>query len=129
MSDDVALKKLTPAQCRVVAGLLSGLNYTTIAQQAGVSEPTIDRWVKLEQVQNALAAAKRHTIELAGNRLVFASRLAIDTLIEVMQDSETPPGVKVRAAEAVIGNMLRVVEVSDLQRRLDELEAEDNEIA
>ena len=52
---------------------------------------------------------------------------ATATMAEIMEDGQNPASVRVSAADAVLRHALRYVEAADILRRLDALEAAQND--
>jgi hypothetical protein len=54
--------------------------------------------------------------------LAHATTAAVTTLLNVMVDPSTPASTKVRAADSVMSNAARAIEIEDIKARVSELE-------
>jgi hypothetical protein len=116
-------EKLSPKQERTIACLLTAPSITAAAQQAGIGERTLLRWLALAPFQAAYREARRMVVQQAVVQVQHATGTAVSTLLAVMQDSASPPSAKVRAAQVVLEMALRAVELEDLEVRIAALEA------
>ena len=124
MSENVAPKKLSPRQNKALAVLLLGCTKQEAAAVAGVTPKTIERWTG-ENVafHDELQRRSGQAVQDATRRLTGTLDMAVDVFREVMEDKETPASVRLRAGNYAATHALRLLEVSEVLRRLDELEA------
>jgi len=113
---------LTPLQMRAVAGLLGGNSIQESANLAGCSENAVDRWLKLPQFQEALNQGKKSAFNVACLKLGNAFSLSVDTLVSLMEDKETTTGYRIKCADLILQNALRVAEIQDMNERLSQIE-------
>jgi hypothetical protein len=106
----------------VIAALLSQRSVEDAARAAGVAATTLSRWMKLPEFQDEYRLARRQAVSQSTARLQQASGAAVTTLLKVMLDKDSPPASKIRAAEMVIEQSLRGVELDDVEARLARLE-------
>lgn len=95
-------RKLTPLQEQVIETLADGANVTEAAQQANVDRTTVYRWK-----ENPVFAAELNREKLERRekiRSAYCALLddALRTARKVMMSSYTPPGVRLKAAMAVL---------------------------
>lgn len=114
--------KLTPLQTRACAALLAGNSIEDAAKEAGCSSVSIDRWLKISEFQSLLNAGKRACFEVASTKLSRGASRAADTLTGVLDDPDASPSVRIRAAEIILSNAVKLSELSDMQNRLTLLE-------
>lgn len=112
---------LTPRQRRGVAALLTAKTVTAAADQAGVSERTINRWIKQPGFIRELRQAQAAIIDQLAGRLVAGTGQALDTLADLMQSAESE-SVRRQAAGQWLELCLTIREQTDLERRITELE-------
>ena len=116
--------KLGRKKEEVIAALLSQPNVDQAARVAGIGARTLWRWMKEPEFDAAYRAAKRAAFGQAIARLQQGASAAATTLLKVMIDPGTPPSVKVRAAECVMNQATRAIEIQDIEARVAALEKE-----
>ncbi len=116
-------QKLTHKQERAVASLLVTSTLAEAAKQAGISEPTLWRWLKHEEFQAAYRAARRETVAQVVAQLQRASGEAVEALRTIMANPASRDGVRVTAARAILELAFKAVELEDIESRLTSLEA------
>ena len=107
---------------RTIAALLSTTTIAEAADMTGVSTRTIQRWQEDPVFRDELSKQEGEAVTIVSRRLVALADIAVETIKDILRDKEIPPGVKLRASEAVLTNLLRLREMVDLDRRLTELE-------
>jgi hypothetical protein len=114
---------LSSKQRRAIRALISKSTIKLAAQDCGTSEPTIYRWLNEADFRSALTAAESAAIDNASRRLVTLTDSAINVVTVLMADPAVHPAIRLRAAIAVIENMLRLRELRTIEERLAALEA------
>jgi len=115
-------QKLSRKQELAVASLLTQPTIVAAAEKTGVSEATLNRWMKREEFKEAFREARRDAVSQAVARLHQACAAAVATLVGVMADDSAPTGCRVSAAKTILEMAMRAVEVEELECRLVELE-------
>jgi len=113
---------LTTRQRRAVAALLTERNVTAAAKKANVGERTLFTWFADSRFRLAVREAEGDAIDAASRRLVGLADGAIDALSAVLADQESGAAVKLRAAEAILGHLLKLRELGTLEARIAALE-------
>jgi uncharacterized membrane protein (DUF106 family) len=72
--------------------------------------------------QRAYRQAKRQVVQQAITKLQRSSGEAVEVLRKIMNDSTKPPGPRVTAARTILDMAVRVVELEDLESRVEEIE-------
>lgn len=106
--------------------LLSYLSLPTLraaANAANISEDTGQRWLKLPEVHDRYEALKQEYIDASLTNLLKHTDQAIATLAKHMTNEDTPAGVQLRAAQLILEQVIELHKMSDLERRLAEIEA------
>lgn len=114
--------KLTPKQYKAIESLLTSGNASEAAIAAGVSRDTLYRWLKDDTFKKALIEAEGEALASLSRALVAMGEDAAATLRAAMADKAAPTGPKLRAADIVLGRLLQLRELVDLEERLSELE-------
>lgn len=116
-------KRLTPKQTKALDALLDGKSQQAAADAAGVNRKTIMRWVSEPLFWDTLNSHSQKAVHIATRRLSSTLDMSVDIMREVMEDTSAPAGVRLRAARYAADCALRLLEVSDILLRLEELEA------
>jgi hypothetical protein len=116
-------EKRTRQQEAAIVALLTAPTLTEAALQAGISEPTLRRWLQRDDFQTAYREARRALMSQAMARLQQVTGTAITTLEAIMGDAEATSSSRVSAARAVLELAVRVAELGDLEARVTALEA------
>lgn len=106
-----------------LSALMTETTLQKAAKIAGVSEVTLWRWLKEKDFSEAYRELKREAVSQAVTRLQQISCKAVETLKEVMENEESPASVRVNAAKSILEMAVKAVELDDITKRLEELEA------
>ncbi len=112
--------KLSRTQEKAIAALLSTRTIGEAAKVCGVNDATMWRWLQLPDFQAAYRAARRQVVERAITELQAAASEAVETLKRNLHCEQ--PNVEIRAAQIVLEQAVRGVELIDLQERVERLE-------
>lgn len=113
--------KVSPHQDRAIVGLLKEKSTAAAADYAGVNERTLRRWMAEDEgFIEGYREARRRALEHAIARLERASAKAADALEDNLDCGK--PSVVARSAVAILTLAMRGHEMTDVERRLEELE-------
>ena len=107
-----------------IAALLTQRNVEDAARAAGIGTRTLLRWLKLPEFQAAYRQARREAFGQCIARLRQGASAAATTLLKTMIDPATPASVRVRAAECVMNQATKAIEIEDIEARVAALEKE-----
>jgi hypothetical protein len=107
-----------------IAALLTQRNVEDAARAAGIGTRTLLRWLKLPEFQAAYRQARREAFGQCIARLQQGASAAATTLLKTMIDPATPASVRVRAAECVMNQATKAIEIEDIEARVAALEKE-----
>ena len=107
---------------QAIAALLSYKNLETAARAVGISATTLQRWTKDPEFDLAYRKARRAAFRASIDRLEEASGAAVTTVLKIMVDPKVSAGTRLRAAEVVLSQGAKVVEIENIEARLAELE-------
>lgn len=114
---------LTHKQRRAIPALLSAPTVEDAAALAGVSRESLYRWLRSDpRFRDELHAAEAAALAETSRRLVGLAGRALATIAGVMDDESASATVRLRAAESVLGHLLRVRELVTLEERITALE-------
>jgi translation initiation factor 2 alpha subunit (eIF-2alpha) len=105
-----------------IAALLVQRNVEEAAKSVGIGPATLLRWMKDPEFDAAYRAAKRAAYGQSVARLQQGAPAAVTTLMKTMIDPNTPPSVKVRAAETILNHAFKGIELEDVVVRVANLE-------
>jgi hypothetical protein len=109
------------ARAKAVVLLARGTSTDKVGEQVGVSGRTIRRWAEAPDFRTEVDAARRALLAEAVAALGAAARDAVATLHEALTDDS--PGIRVRAAVALLGALPNVAEYAELNDRIAALES------
>jgi hypothetical protein len=101
------------------------LRWPTVAQAArkcGLAERTLWRYLEDDVFKAELRKRQDKAVAQTTAALVGMSGDAIEALRDLLQDPETPPGVKARVALGWLQERRKAVELDDLAQRIGALE-------
>jgi hypothetical protein len=117
------MSDLTTKQAAAIAALLEGNNQAGAATAAGVTKRTLQRWLTDPTFTTALREGSDGAIRAASARLAALAEHAVTSIAVTMHQPTTPgAGVRLRAADALLGHALRIREHADILERLAQLE-------
>lgn len=105
--------------------MLALLQKPTIAEAAkavGVGEATLYNWLRDEVFQKSYRALKQEIVGHSVTRLQKASSLAVDALVEIVQDKDKPSSVRVMSARSILDFSNKGVEYESLQESIQAFE-------
>ena len=114
-------EKRTRKREQAIAALLTAPSVAEAAGRAGLGEATLRRWLREPGFAAAYRAARRHTLEPVVGRLQQAASAAVETLERNL--AAQAESVQVRAAQLVLEQAFKGVELMDLAERVEALEA------
>jgi hypothetical protein len=94
---------LSPIQLQAIDGLMLGEKLVHLSKRLDIPYDTLWRWTKNEIFAGELNRRKRELVEASQSRILSASRMAIDTLIEGMRDPD--PNIKIRCAQTILSRL------------------------
>lgn len=122
MSENGTLKTLAPAQRKAIEALLTCGNVASAALAADVGRTTIYRWMKEDLFTSELRIAEQEAVAGLARALAGLGDSAAEALRAALQPDQKM-SVRLRASEVVIGNLLRLRELVELEARISALEA------
>ena len=118
------MSDLTTKQRAAIAALLEGQTQATAAVAAGVGRQTVSRWLNEPAFSAALLDGSDGAMRAASARLAAMTEHAIGAMTATMEQPAQPgAAVKLRAADALLSQALKIREHADVLERLAALEA------
>jgi AcrR family transcriptional regulator len=116
-----AVDELTQRKERALEAVLSHLTLKEAARAAGVSEPTLWRYMRDETFTRRLREARAASVTYTSGRLQGASAEAVKILQHLMRREDAPLQPRIAAARAVLEFSFRARVVDELQAEVDRL--------
>lgn len=114
---------LKSEQFRAIAALVTVGTVTAAAEAAGRAPKTIHAWLKQDDFKAVLREAEAAALDQLSRELVGLASEAVSTLRATMASATVSAGIKVRAAEVVLSNLLKLRELYTIEQRLAALES------
>jgi DNA-binding transcriptional MerR regulator len=93
---------LSPVQAQVVAALAAGASISAAAKAAGVHRSTVHNWLNEPDFSTQFDTSRQDYVESIRDQVRYLSALALDTIRQLLENPETPPSVRLRAAQLVL---------------------------
>ena len=107
---------------QLILALLQQPSWERAASAIGVSAVTAWRISKTPEFQREYRQARRESMEQSARRLQQGCSVAALTLIKIMMDPNSPAASRLRAADSIISHSKSLLELEDLDVRLQLLE-------
>lgn len=108
---------------QILAALIACGSIRAAAKSAGVAESTIRNRLNDPDFREMYDKAKGEILTEACDALSARLTLAVDSLCDVLEDNKSPVTAKITAADGILRHGLRYIEAANILRRLDALEA------
>ncbi|HMV83001.1 MAG TPA: phBC6A51 family helix-turn-helix protein [Blastocatellia bacterium] len=112
--------ELTAKQEKAIIALLDKPTIREAALSLNVGEATLWRWLQDPEFQRAYRAARRQVVEHSISELQAATSEAVATLKRNLTCGNQ--SVEVRAAQIILDQSVKAVELVDLAERVEDLE-------
>jgi hypothetical protein len=109
-----------------IAALLTEETHERAAARAGISPPTLQRWLRLPAFQDAYRRARREVLERTVATLLAAGGEAVKTLKDALKANNWH--ARIRAAIAVLSLSAKGLETYDLAEQVEQLRAQVEEL-
>ncbi len=119
--------ELTPKQKRFALELVQSRTLTEAAQRAGISISTAKRYKQDPLVRAYIEQLAHELLDDLALRLRQAGIQAVETLHRVMVEGDSW-SARIRAADSILGHLLKVVELVELERRVQAIERQLREV-
>ncbi len=97
------LPALTPLEAQVLAALEQGRSVSEAAREAGLHRSTIYHWLNHNPAfAGLLGRSTRQRTEALLDRILELANPAFDTIQQLVENENTPPAVRLRAAKLVL---------------------------
>jgi hypothetical protein len=105
-----------------IAALLTHRTVEEAAKSIDIATKTLLRWMQLPEFKAAYREARRDAFGQCIARLQYGSTAAASTILKIMVDANAPASSRLRAAETVITQTIKAVEIEDIEARVAAIE-------
>ena len=114
---------MTGKKEKAIAALIRSPTVESAAQEAHIGYSTLRRWLREDQeFQQAYRTALSELVKDADAQARRGMSRALSTLTDIMENGESD-AAKVSASRTVLEYSLKLIEVADVQERLEAVEA------
>jgi hypothetical protein len=105
-----------------IAALLTHRTVEEAAKSIDIATKTLLRWMQLPEFKAAYRDARREAFGQCVARLQYGSTAAASTILKIMVDANAPASSRLRAAETVITQTIKAIEIEDIEARVAAIE-------
>lgn len=107
---------------RAIAALIEHATVQDAAEACGLSPTTIYRYLQDLAFRAELSQHEGEAIDAATRRLLGLVDSAVETLRQVLQDKEAGYSHRLRAAQTVLDQLMKLRELRNIEERITKLE-------
>ena len=111
-------------QEKAIAALLTSDTQAEAAKKCGLSVRTLRLYLDDPEFFTEYQQRRQQLVTDATKKLQNYIQSAVDTLFEIKNDPETPPGIRASAARALLEYGMKYTDMTDLAERITALEKE-----
>lgn len=116
------MQKMRVTDNALISALLSCSTIKQAAESVGLSEQAVYSRLRKVDFREKLQSARTTQFQVISSKLEDANFKALDTLINILDDSEVSAGIKVRASQTLLDLSLKNREQIDVISRIENLE-------
>lgn len=111
ITDEAMMQALT--QTKDIAGA---------SEYLGISRQAIYNRMRKPEFRQKLREQRQDKYQVANTKLTDAMNDAIETLVTIMNDTETSAGIRIRASQTILDICLKTTEQMDILERISQIE-------
>lgn len=92
------------------------------SEHLGISRQAIYNRMRKPEFRQKLREQRQDKYQVANTKLTDAMNDAIETLVTIMNDTETSAGIRVRASQTILDICLKTTEQMDILERISQIE-------
>jgi hypothetical protein len=104
----------------LISNLLTSPTIDEACEKTGINRKTYYLWLKDKKFKDALKRQRNGVVKEAINRLKCSTTRAVDELIKLLDTSR--PELRRATCKDILDYSLRVIELEDIEERLDRIE-------
>lgn len=113
-------QNLTGNQSKAISQILEAKSITEGVKKAGISKTTFYAWLKNPVFKAEFVRQRQGLVDLALHELKTSLSEAVTVLRELLKAEGE--GVRLRTAQAILENVLKSIELENIEQRLEVLE-------
>jgi hypothetical protein len=106
---------------QLALALLRGISIAEWASAAGVPAPTAYRWARDPDVRKTVESCRRRSIDQAVGQMTRNSKRSVGTIVKIAKRGDSH-AIRLRAARAILSEMMPAFRYAGLEERMSELE-------
>lgn len=116
------MQKMRVTDNALISALLTCPTIKQAAESVGLSEQAVYSRLRKVDFRTKLQNARTTQFQVISSKLEDANFVALDTLINILDDKETSAGIRVKAARTLLDLSLKNREQIDVISRIENLE-------
>lgn len=113
-------KGLTTLQRKAIPVILASKTITEGVKKAGIKRETFYQWIRDPEFKAVFTRQRQEIVDLALHELKTSTSEAVCVLRELLKAEGE--GVRLRTAQTILDNVLKSIEIENLEMRVEELE-------
>lgn len=105
-----------------MTALLQNVSVSATSKATGISEATIYKYLKDVEFKEEYEAKRKEMMEDSCHTLQAKTGRAISELVEIIEDKEIKPQIRLNAIDMLLRHSYRMTEQFDILERLEKLE-------
>lgn len=118
---------LTPKQEKFINAYIETSNVTEASKKAKISRNTAYTYLKDDNVKAIILQRKSELLQSTNLYLQNNIYTCSEELMKIIKADDTPASVKIQAINSVFNNCKNLTEITDIETRLAEIEAQLNQ--
>lgn len=107
---------------KMILALTTCKDIATASNELGITRQAIYNRLQQPAFRQRLQNERQSKFQIANSKLTDKMSAAIETLSSVMNDTEVPPGTRIKSAQILLDICLRTSEQTDIIERITVLE-------
>jgi hypothetical protein len=121
--EEIILAKINPKQEKFIMALMATNTTEEAYKQVGIGQSTAYKYMADPSFKEEYLRMRRETMQQVTSKLQQSALIAVETLNNVMADSEnSTASARVQASKIILENAYRGLEMDDLLGKLEQLE-------
>ncbi len=113
-------KGLTTLQMKAVPLILASKNITEGVKKVGTTRETFYQWMQDDEFKAEFIRQRQEIVDIGFHALMASAMDAVKVIRDLL--SAKSESVRLRAAQAILDNIQKSIELENIEKRLDEIE-------
>lgn len=115
--------KLKGKQFQFMQAMLESPTIQQAIETTNIARSTAYKYLADDNFNRELLRARADAMSQVTARLQLASEVAVDTIIKLMEDTETPPHTRLQSARTILENAYKGIELEHIIQQMEEVES------